>query len=179
MSRATVATPALTSTTEPWYLVARPNTASLIVSSDDYPVSAPSVFDYHADNLSCVLNASLHADLKTVQRIVEKMDPDKLDRLLSAEHGTGKAITCLGRIRVERTGTPLQMAIYDHDEEMVAFFEKNMYPAEFQRQWEAVVGKNYKAFLDKQEADAKRLCAGLQDAFQSAPPNVRIAQPFT
>ena len=274
MSRDAVATSASTSTTKLWHLVARPNTASLIVSSDDYPdssvailpedlrtfrviwhwlqmcgsgnllfrgkrptsesaqkipysvlivllnfinpvvasflmrqlakgvsisqnipltqiaqipqlssvqpvynetislfnVTAFSFFDYHADNLSCLLNASLNADLKTVKRIFEKTHPDTLRRLLSTKDG--KATTVLGRITVERTGTPLQMAIYDHDEEMVAFFKEKMKmdPAEFQRQCEKVIGTDYDAFLQNQEVEATEICANLEKAFESAPP---------
>ena len=275
MSRDAVATSASTSTTKLWHLVARPNTASLIVSSDDYPdssvailpedlrtfrviwhwlqmcdrsrnplfrgkrptsksaqeipysvlivllnfinpvvasflmrqlakgvsisqnilltqiaqipqllsvqpvdneivslfnVTASSFFDYHADNLSCLLNASLNADLKTVKRIFEKTHPDTLRRLLSTKDG--KATTVLGRITVERTGTPLQMAIYDHDEEMVAFFKEKMKmdPAEFQRQCEKVIGTDYDAFLQNQEVEATEICANLEKAFESAPP---------
>ena len=288
MSRATVATSTSTSTPEPWYLVARPNTASLIVSSDDYPnssvailpgelrtfrviwhwlqmcdqgrnplfrskrsssenapeipysifalilnftmpnfidhnycikrdfafflmsqllqtvsvrksiplsqlvpiphvlsvqsvdnetislfnVTASSFFDFKASNLPALLDASLNADLKTVERIFKKTDPDILCRLLSTEDG--KATTVLGRITVERTGTPLQMAIYDHDEEMVAFFKaffkEKMDLTEFQRQCEKVIGTDYDAFLNKQEFEATKLCADLEKAFESAPP---------
>jgi len=117
---------------------------------------------------ACLLDSALNADLKTVTDITTTMHPDKLRRLLSTEHGTGKAITCLGRITVPRTGTPLQMAIYDHDEEMVAFFKERMDPAEFQRQCEAVVGTDYDAFLKKQEKEATALCADLEDAFKAA-----------
>src|SRR3990167_4072300 len=289
MSRATVATSTSTSTPEPWYLVARPNTASLIVSSDDYPnssvailpgelrtfrviwhwlqmcdqgrnplfrskrsssenapeipysifalilnftmpnfidhnycikrdfafflmsqllqtvsvrksiplsqlvpiphvlsvqsvdnetislfnVTASSFFDFKASNLPALLDASLNADLKTVERIFKKTDPDILCRLLSTEDG--KATTVLGRITVERTGTPLQMAIYDHDEEMVAFFKaffkEKMDLTEFQRQCEKVIGTDYDAFLKKQEFEATEICADLEKAFKSAPPD--------
>lgn len=116
---------------------------------------------------ACLLDSALNADLKTVTDITTTMHPNKLRRL----HGTGKAITCLGRITVERIGTPLQMAIYDHDEEMVAFFKEKMDPVEFQCQCEAVVGTDYDAFLRKQEAEATALCTGLEDAFNAARPN--------
>ena len=136
-----------------------------------FNVTASSFFDFKASNLPSLLDASLNADLKTVKRIFEKTDPDTLRRLLSTEYGTGKATTVLGRITVERTGTPLQMAIYDHDEEMVAFFKEKMDLAEFQRQCEAVVGADYDAFLKKQEVAATELCAGLEKAFNEAQSN--------
>jgi hypothetical protein len=294
MSRAAAATSALTSTTEPLHLVVRPNTASLIVSSDDYPnssvailpedlrtfrviwhwlqmsdqgrnplfrgkrktsepaqeisysiliallnfinppvlsflmsqlvqgvsasqkilltqiaqipqslsvrfscgdnaasplITASNFFNYYAGNLPCLLNASLNADLKTVKRISEKMHLDMLRRLLSAEHGTGFAATCLGRITVERTGTPLQMAIYDHDEEMVAFFKEKMDHEEFERQSKdafrkalfpkkcaeldcrnAAALEYHQAMQEQQNKDAEKLCAELKDAFKAALP---------
>jgi hypothetical protein len=115
-----------------------------------------------------LLDTALSADLPIVKTILENATAELCQKLLSVEHGTGKATTHLGRITVERTGTPLQMAIYDHDEEMVAFLKEKMDSAEFQRQCEAVVGADYDAFLRKQEAEATTLCAGLEDAFNVA-----------
>ena len=94
-----------------------PRSLSVRFSLDPYRTvtTASSFFDYHADRLPCLLNASLNADLKTVKRICGKTHPDTLRRLLSTE---GIAATCLGRVTVERIGTPLQMAIYVDNDDM-------------------------------------------------------------
>jgi len=115
---------------------------------------------------ACLLDAALNADLKMVERILAQVSPEQRRAMLST---VGKAT--ITHLDIERTGTPLQMAIYDHDEEMVAFFKEHMDPAEFQHQWEAVLGSDYQAFLAKQEIEAETLCNELKGAFEKARPN--------
>jgi hypothetical protein len=119
-------------------------------------------------NLPKLLEYALNADLSNVKAILENVSSELCQQLLS---GSGKATTHLGRELIDRTGTALQMAIYDHDEEMVEFFKEKMEPAEFQRQCEVVVGADYDAFLIKQKVDATLLYTRLEDAFKSALPN--------
>lgn len=139
------------------------------ILSDNYFFSRPCRKD--SETLFILLDTALNADLPIVKEILENATPEQCQKLLSTEHGTGFATTRLGRVTVERTGTPLQMAIFDHDEEMVAFFKEKMGLAEFQRQCEAVVGADYDVFLKNQEKEATALCAGLEDAFKAARPN--------
>jgi hypothetical protein len=168
----------------PWVLSVKPvydETVSL------FNITASSFFDFNASNLTSLLNASLSADLDVIKRIAEKTRPDIFLHLLSIE---GKVTTRLGRITVERTGTPLQMAIYDHDEEIAAFFKEKMDPEEFEKQSKSAFAKAltrekcaelghrnasaleyHQAMLEQQNKDAEILCAGLENAFKSAPIN--------
>lgn len=107
--------------------------------------------------LGCLSRASLNADLATVQRIVEKTSFKKLHHLLSK-----KATTIITHSEIQRVGTPLQMALYSQDVEMVAFFSGYMDTNEFNRQWVEVFGLDYKAFLKKQEQEAETLCDKLR-----------------
>ena len=131
--------------------------------------------------------AAFNADLTLVQRIVEPATPEDRRIMLS----TASTInTQLGRTTVERIGTPLQMAIYDHDEEMVAYFKdpNRMDPEEFQRQLKAAFAKAltsekhaelkeqnasaldyHKAMLETQQKDAETLCDGLENIFKATP----------
>lgn len=109
----------------------------------------------------CLLDAALNADLAVVERILRNSkNPQAM--LCVKENAT------ITHLNIERTGTPLQMALYGHDEEMVAAIKRHMDPAEFQRQWEAVFGPDYNAFLERQEAEAKQLCSELESAFKAA-----------
>jgi len=110
--------------------------------------------------INALSNAALNADLDEVKHILEKSTPEQCKLLLSTT--ATATITHLG---VKRIGTPLQMALYSDDEEMVAFFKEHMEPAEFQRQWIEVIGPDYPAFLKKQETEAEALCSELEDAF--------------
>lgn len=137
-------------------------------------------FDYKLGHLS---NAALNADLEMVQRIVTKTSADRLHILLSTE--TTAIITHLG---IERTGTPLQMAIYDHDEDMVGYFKKIIDPIEFDRQSKkafamalsseereklerkkASVFDYHQTMLKTQQKEAAALFAGLEDTFKATP----------
>lgn len=175
-------------------IIGFPNTLSVQRSySENAPlfnITASSFFDLYIDGFTCLLNAALNADLKTVKQIFAKTNPNMLRRFLSTTHGTGQATTCLGPLTVERTGTPLQMAIYDHDAEMVAYFKEKMSPNEFDHQAKnafkkAISSKKCKeldsrnataleyhqAMLEQQNSDAKKLHAGLEDAIQTEPNN--------
>ncbi len=103
--------------------------------------------------------AALNADLDLVKRIIENATPKQRMTMLSEVSTT---TTQLGRATVTRTGTPLQMAIYTLDEEMVCFFREYMDPKEFKTQWEKVLGTNYQAFIDKQQSEALALFDALQ-----------------
>lgn len=121
-------------------------------------------FDYKLGHLS---NASLNADFETVKRIVEKTNPDNLRILLSTE--TTAIITHLG---IERTGTPLQMALYSHDEAMFKILSCKMDPAEVQRQCKVIFDRykvaDYNGLIKELEADANRLCGELGAVFSLA-----------
>ena len=120
---------------------------------------------FYEYKLKCLLNATLNADLETVNRILEKSKPEQRHILLSA---VGRAT--ITHLNIERTGTPLQMALYGHDEEMAAAIKSHMDPAEFQRQWEAVFGPNYYIFLARQQHDANNLCGELYVEIHAASP---------
>jgi hypothetical protein len=112
---------------------------------------------------ACLLDAALNADLKMVEKILAEASPKNRQTFLSTPGSA--VITHLG---IERTGTPLQMALYSHDEKMVEVTKRHMDPAEFQRQSEAVFGPDYEAFLARQQLDATRLCSELENAFVQA-----------
>lgn|SRR3990167_7288538 len=113
-----------------------------------------------------LLKAALNAELDTVKTILDKANHEQCAFMLST---TGKAvITHLG---IERFGTPLQMAIYGHDEQMIAFFKKRMNQSEFEKQCMTIVGSSYKKFLENQQAEAKKLCDEIKRAFESAKHN--------
>ncbi|MDP1574638.1 MAG: hypothetical protein Q8L78_06885 [Coxiellaceae bacterium] len=47
----------------------------------------------------------------------------------------------LARLNIKRTGTPLQMALYSQDEDIIAYFKTVMDPTEFERQSKEVFSK--------------------------------------
>lgn len=121
-------------------------------------------FDYKLKHLS---NASLNADLEIAQRIIEKTDPEKLRILLSTE--TTAIITHLG---IERTGTPLQMALYSHDETMFKTLAAQMTPEIVALQCKKVFSDHgvcsYSALIEKQKVEANALCAEVKMEFSNA-----------
>ena len=136
----------------PFFLMRDPNTTS-----------ADHIHSYfYKYKLQCLLNAALNADLETVNRILEKTKPEQRHILLSAV-----GCATITHLNIERTGTPLQMALYGHDEEMAAAIKSHMDPAEFQRQWKEVFGPDYNAFLARQQQDANDLCGELGAAFNA------------
>ena len=138
----------------------------------DQTLSTNHFFSNHYRNdfesLPMLLDAALNADLAIVKAILKNATDEQRQKLLSTQYGTDKATTRLGHIDVERTGTPLQMALYGHDEEMAAAIKSHMDPAEFQRQWEAVFGPDYNTFLVRQQQEANKLCGKLDEAFGKA-----------
>jgi hypothetical protein len=121
-------------------------------------------FDYKLGHLS---NASLNADFETVQRIIKKNEPENLRILLSTE--TTAIITHLG---IERTGTPLQMALYSDDEAMFKLLADQMDPAEVRHQCKVIFDRyevaDYYGLIKKLEADANGLCSELDAVFSRA-----------
>ena len=128
-----------------------------------------------------LLVAALNAveDLQTIKDIVEKTSPKQLPILLSTS-GTA-AIEHLKHLDIQRTGTPLQMALYSDDEGVVAYLKTVMDPEEFERQSKEVFRnalpaakqieldtlkaptlEYYNAMLIAQKAVAEKLC---NDAF--------------
>lgn len=118
-------------------------------------------FDYKLGHLS---NASLNADLEIVQRIIVKTKPEKLRMLLSTK--TTVIITHLG---IERTGTPLQMALYSHDEIAFKMLADQMNPKIVTRQCQEVFNnygvRDYGALIKKQIDEADKLGDELEAAF--------------
>lgn len=124
-----------------------------------------------------LLVAALNAveDLQTIKDIVEKTSPKQLPILLSTS-GTA-AIEHLKHLDIQRTGTPLQMALYSDDEGVVAYLKTVMDPEEFERQSKEVFRNAlppakqteldalnapalayYNAMLITQKAAAEELC---------------------
>lgn len=140
--------------------------------------------------LGKMLTASLNADLDTVKETVEK-SAAQLNSLLSTQ---GKAIYThllqeTIRISIERTGTPLQMAIYGDDKELQRFFKDLMSSDEFERQaieaFSSVLSKEtirtletqkasaftyQAAMIEQQKQDAQNLCANLKNAILASDP---------
>lgn len=127
-------------------------------------------------------------DLGSTQRIIKKIRPNELPIFFSAKGTAHFAHMHALGIHIERTGTPLQMAIYGDDEQMVALFKKHMDPAEFERQAievfsgvltneinqklvneNAPVEKYFEAMGNQQRADAKNLCADIEAAISCVP----------
>lgn len=127
---------------------------------------APTFFSkkYKAEfEFATLLDGALNADLKIVEKIILEASPENRQTFLFTP---GKAV--ITHSGIERTGTPLQMALYSHDEKMVEVMKRHMDPAEFQRQCEAVFRSDYDAFLAKQLRDATQLCSELENAFAQA-----------
>jgi hypothetical protein len=129
-----------------------------------------------------LLDLTLNAveDLDEIKGIVNRTPPEELPILLSAP---GPAtIAHLRHLNIQRNGTPLQMALYGGDEDIVAYLKTIMDPAEFERQsikvfkkalsrekCEELDSRRASAFeyqnemLIVQKAEAEKLC---NDAFQ-------------
>lgn len=119
------------------------------------PVSTSSLFarEYRLRFESdCLLDAALNADLIAVKAILENREKRTVELLL-ARSGT-IASDNVGN----RTGTPLQMAICNRDEEMVGFFKALMSYPQFQYQVTTVLGYNYETFVATQKKEAGKLC---------------------
>gem|GEM_PF-5793031 len=105
-----------------------------------------------------VLDAALNGDAHVVWLMLTQ----------NPNYVSYRGTATITHLDIERTGTLLQMALYSHDEKLVAFIQKYMDPAEFQRQWEEVFGPDYNDFLARQQTEATRLCGELEDAFKAA-----------
>ena len=127
---------------------------------------------------ACLIDAALNADHKKLNDIIAGCtNPDALKELLSA---TGTAT--ITHLRFERTGTPLQMALYSHDETAFKMLADQMNdPEEVARQCQKVFDDcgvhDYSALIEKQIGDANRLCSELEAAFAQALP-IHITNAF-
>lgn len=128
-----------------------------------------------------LLNASLNADLNTVERHINATNPRDLPIVLSTKSTV--AINHLNHLNIQRTGKPLQMALYSGDEDVVAYLKAKMDPKEFEGQSKEVFrealllsGKctktlddrnapalnYYNAMNEGQSIEARILCSGLE-----------------
>ena len=121
------------------------------------------------ESVKSLLTAALNAveDLETIKGIVEKTDPKKLPRLLSTS-GTA-TIKHLKHLDIQRTGTPLQMALYGDDEDVIAYLKSVMDPEEFERQSKEVLRN---ALSPEKQIELDALNAPLLDHYNA----MRIAQ---
>lgn len=115
----------------------------------------------------------------SIELMLEKMHPDRRKELLSQR---GIAAIAHLKIKHQREGTMLQMALYSGDEDIVDYLKTMMDPAEFERQFKEVVRnalssqrrgkldaenapleKYFEVMQEVQKAEAKTLC---NEAFQ-------------
>lgn len=117
--------------------------------------------------IACLLDATLNADQAAVERLFEGKDDIAIKAMLSTS-----GIAVIAHLGIERTGTPLQMALYSHDEAMFKLLADQMDPAEVQRQCKVIFDRyeiaDYNGLTRKLEADANRLCSELEAAFSRA-----------
>ncbi len=117
--------------------------------------------------IACLLDATLNADPVAVERLFEGKDDSAIKAMLST---SGTAV--IAHLGIERTGTPLQMALYSHDEAMFKLLADQMDPAEVQRQCKVIFDRyevaDYNGLIKKLEADANRLCDELEAVFSRA-----------
>src|SRR3990167_7445357 len=75
----------------------------------------------------------------------------------------------IAHLGIERTGTPLQMALYSHDEALFKLLADQMDPAEVQHQCKVIFDRykvaDYNGLIKKLEANANGLCSELEAAF--------------
>jgi hypothetical protein len=119
--------------------------------------------------IACLLDAVLNADPVAVKQIFKRKDSAAIKAMLSTS-GT----SVIAHLGIERMGTPLQMALYSHDEKMFELIAGQMDPEEVQQQCQKVFNDcgvcDYSALIKEQKKEANRLCGELEGAFHKASP---------
>lgn len=110
-------------------------------------------------------------DLNVIKAIIGKASPEQRSILLSTLYKAN--IEHLKHLSIQRTGTPLQLALYGGDEDIVSYLKTVMDPKEFERQSKDVfrnalppelnirnasAPEYQNAMLKVQKVDAERLC---------------------
>lgn len=105
-------------------------------------------------SLSQLFDLTLNAveNLDDIRRIINRTRPEDLSILLNAS--STATINHLRHLNIQRSGTPLQMALYGGDEDIVAYLKTIMDPAEFERQSKEVF-RNALPLEIRTELDAK------------------------
>lgn len=109
-------------------------------------------------SLPQLLDLTLNAveDLNEIRSIITRTHPEDLFILLNTS--STATINHLRHLNIQRSGTPLQMALYGGDEDIVAYLKTIMDPAEFERQskevFESALPLEIRAELDAKDAPA-------------------------